>query len=88
MPCSIERSPPGVVARRGLLEGGETVTQNIIWLIIVAGCIAIAIIALGAMGIAVPGWVVSIGWVILVVVVAVLAIKFLVSIVGKPPGDG
>lgn len=51
--------------------------QLLIIAVIVAGCIGIALIAARASGVAVPSWVVSILWIVLAVVVAVMAIKFL-----------
>jgi hypothetical protein len=50
-----------------------------IWIIIVAALAAIVFVALKAMNVAVPPWVLNIVWIVLVAIVAVLAIKFLVG---------
>jgi hypothetical protein len=50
-----------------------------IWLIVLAGIVVITYVGLTALGVAIPGWVVTIFWVVLVVVVVVAAIKFLAT---------
>jgi hypothetical protein len=50
-----------------------------IWIIIVSALAAIVFVALKAMNVAVPPWVLNIVWIVLVAIVAVLAIKFLVG---------
>ena len=63
--------------------------QWIVAVIIIAGCIAILYIVLPQLGVSIPGWVISIFWVCLVVVVAIAAIRFLMSLWGGPgPGPG
>lgn len=52
----------------------------LIFAVIVIGACAIAYIACKAMGVEVPDWVVKIGWVIVIVVVAVVAIRFLATL--------
>jgi hypothetical protein len=51
----------------------------ITWVIIIAAAIAILVIALRAMGMAVPAWAVNIFWVVLIAVVAILAIKIVMG---------
>ena len=54
----------------------------LIWLIIIAGIVAIAIIVLRNMpGLNIPTWVQQILWVILLVVIGVAAIRFLLYVV-------
>jgi len=48
--------------------------------VILIGCVAIAYIACRAMGVVVPDWVMKIGWVIVIVIVAVIAIRFLLTL--------
>jgi hypothetical protein len=64
----------------------KNIVSLIITFIIVAACVAIAVVACSAMGIAIPGWVMQIGWIIVIVVVAVVAIKFVVSVTGGGEG--
>ncbi len=52
-----------------------------IWVIIVAAIVAIAFIACRAMGVAIPGWVVQVFWVVIIAVVCIFAIKLLMSAV-------
>jgi hypothetical protein len=52
-----------------------------IWIIIVAAVAAIVFVALRTMGVAIPGWVVQIFWIVVVAIVCILAIKFLVGAV-------
>ncbi len=54
-----------------------SLVQWIVIAIVLAGIIGIALIAIRAAGIEIPGWVIQILWIVLVVVVAVVAIKFL-----------
>ncbi len=48
--------------------------------IVVAGIIGIALVVVRQAGIAIPGWVIQILWIVLAVVVAVVAIKFLAGL--------
>jgi hypothetical protein len=52
-----------------------------IWIIIVAAVAAIVWVALRTMGVAIPGWVMQVFWILVVAVVCILAIKFLVGAV-------
>ncbi len=56
---------------------GYGLIQWIVIAIVLAGVIGIAMIAIKAAGIDIPGWVIQILWIVLVVIVAVVAIKFL-----------
>lgn len=51
----------------------------VLTLIIVAAVVAIALVAIRAMGVDVPPWVVQILWILVIAIVAVAAIKFLVG---------
>jgi hypothetical protein len=59
---------------------GGTLVQYVIIAVIVCGVIGIGMIALRQSGIAIPPFVISIAWIVLVVVVAILAIKFIASL--------
>jgi hypothetical protein len=63
-----------------VLPQGWTWGNVLIAVVIVAACVAVVYIALRAYGITVPPWVAQIGWVLVVAVVAVLAIRFLLSL--------
>lgn len=60
--------------------GSWSLAQILIAIIIVAGCVAVTWIVLRNLGIGIPGWVVQIFWVCVLVFVAILAIKFLMSL--------
>jgi hypothetical protein len=59
---------------------GYSLLQVLIAVVIVAGAVAILYIVLQRMGIAIPDWVVQIFWILVVVLVAILAFKFLFSL--------
>lgn len=48
-----------------------------IWLIIIAGICAVGAIVLNRLGVQIPEWVKNICWVLVVVFIGVIAIKFL-----------
>ncbi len=54
--------------------------ELLIFVIVIAACIGIAAIAVKASGINIPAWVIQIFWIVLVVVVAIFAIRFLLSL--------
>lgn len=56
-----------------------TLVHWIIIAIVVAGVIGIAIVVFRQAGISVPAWAVQIFWIVAVVVVAILAIKFILT---------
>jgi hypothetical protein len=62
--------------------GKYSVTQILIAVVCIAGMIAIVYVAMGVFGIAIPAWFITILWILAVVVVAVLAIKFISSLWG------
>ncbi len=49
--------------------------------IVIAGIVGIALVVIRQAGIAIPGWVIQILWIVLAVVVAVVAIKFLAGMI-------
>lgn len=53
----------------------------VIWLIVICGVIGIGLVVVRACGIKIPGWVIQIFWIVIVVVVAIFAIKLILSIV-------
>jgi len=58
-----------------------TLIQWIVIVIVIAGIIGIALVVVRQAGISIPGWVVQILWIVLAVVVAVVAIKFLAGLI-------
>lgn len=52
----------------------------IVWLIIICAVVAIAYVAFRTMGVQPPAWAVQIFWIVVVAAVAILAIKFLMSL--------
>jgi hypothetical protein len=57
-----------------------TIGQWVITAIIVAAILAILMILVRAWGIQIPPWVIQIGWICLVAVIAVVAIRFLLRL--------
>lgn len=51
-----------------------------VWIIIVAAVVAIVFVACKAMGVAIPGWVIQVLWILVAAAVCVWAIKFLMSL--------
>lgn len=51
-----------------------------IWIIILAAVVAIVFIACKAMGVAIPGWVINVFWVLVIAAVCIWAIKFLMTL--------
>lgn len=60
--------------------GNYTPGQLAIYVVVALGVAAVVYIAAGAMGIAIPMWIIHIAVVCLVVVVAALAIRFIMSV--------
>lgn len=54
--------------------------EFIIAIIVLAAIIAVMYVALRQFGITIPGWVIQIFWILVVCVVAILAIRFLMSL--------
>lgn len=59
---------------------GMGLIQLLIAVIIIAGCIGIALIAVRASGVAIPSWVMSIFWIVVVCTAAIFAIRFLAGV--------
>jgi hypothetical protein len=51
--------------------------QILIFLIVACGIIGVALVAFRSTGVGIPDWVVKIFWIVAVVVIAVMAIRFL-----------
>lgn len=60
--------------------GGGGIGELLVWIIILAGIVAIVYIALRQFGITIPPFVVQIFWVVICVVLAVIAIRFLLTL--------
>ena len=60
---------------------GLTFLQLIIWIMVIAGCIGILYVVLKQVGVAIPGWFVTICWIVAVVVVGIVAVKLLASLI-------
>ena len=54
---------------------GISIVQLLILVVVIAACVALVWIALRQFGIAIPGWVVQIFWIVVVAFVVILAIK-------------
>ena len=63
------------------IVAGYSIPQFMIILIVACAVIGIAMIAIRQTGIQIPPWVIQILWIVLVAIVAVVAIRFLVSAV-------
>ncbi len=59
---------------------GYTFGEIAIAIIIIAAVVAVVYIALRQFGVAIPPWVIQIFWVMCVAVVAILAVRFLLSL--------
>lgn len=62
------------------LAGGGAIGDYAIWIIIVAAIVAIVWIALAVFKISPPAWAIQMFWVLVVAFVAILAIRFLMSL--------
>lgn len=58
----------------------QFIVRTAIIIVIVAGIIAALWLGLGVLGVSIPGWVITLFWILVVVVVIVTAIKFLASL--------
>jgi hypothetical protein len=61
---------------------GYSIVQLAIFLIIACAVVGIALVAIRQSGVAVPGWAVTIFWIVVVALVAIFAIKLLVGAAG------
>jgi len=59
--------------------GGYSLFQLAIFIVVVAGLVAVVVIILKQLGVTVPQWLQAILWVILVVIVGIFAIKVIAS---------
>lgn len=64
-----------------LAAGSYDLIHIIIVCIVLAGIIGIFLVVIRQAGINIPGWVLTILWIVLAVVVAVIAIKFLAGFI-------
>lgn len=54
--------------------------EILVLIIVVAACIGILYVALRAFGVGIPPWVVQIFWIVVVAFVAILAIRFVLTL--------
>lgn len=57
-----------------------SLVEIIVGIIVLAAVIAILLVALKAFGITIPPWVVQIFWIVVVAVVAIVAIRFILTL--------
>jgi hypothetical protein len=58
----------------------SSITEWLVWIVIVAACVGIMYVALRVFGVAIPEWALKIFWICVVAVVAILAIRFVASL--------
>jgi hypothetical protein len=63
--------------------GGYSLVQFAVLIIVIAAIVGIVWVILNQMGVAIPGFIVQIAWIILAAFVGILALYFLVSLVGR-----
>jgi ABC-type multidrug transport system permease subunit len=75
--------------RRQLAERGRgvewTVGRWLIAAVVVAAMLAVVYVVLGAMGVVIPAFVVTIFWILFVAALGVVAVKFLLSLWSRGP---
>ena len=59
---------------------GMGIGEFVIWAVIVAGVIAIGIVVMNELGYRPPPWAVKIFWIVVLIVVAILAIRFVMTL--------
>jgi len=59
---------------------GYSIAQLAIAIVIIAAVVALMFVALKQFGIAIPGWVIQIFWILVVAVVVILAIRFVAGL--------
>lgn len=69
-----------MTALLALNPGAWSIGDIVIAIVIIAAVVAVMYIALRQFGVAIPPWVIQIFWVVVVAVVAILAIRFLLSL--------
>lgn len=62
-----------------LAMAGYSIGQIAIAVIVVAAIVAVVYVGLGKMGVAIPPWVVSIFWILVVAFICIAAIRLLMS---------
>lgn len=62
------------------LASGMSIGNLLIWIVVIAACIAIVGVALHQFNVQIPPWVIHIGWILLVAVVAVFALRFVLTL--------
>ncbi len=66
-----------------LFQGGMAawgLVDMIVAIIIVAACVGVLYVVLGVFGFKVPPWVITIFWIVVAAVVAIMAIRFIASL--------
>ena len=58
--------------------------QKIIWAIAILGAIGVLLILLPVFGVAIPGYIVQIFWVVVAVCVGIMAVKFIAQQASTP----
>jgi len=59
--------------------GGYSLIQLAIFIIVVAGVVAIVVVILKQLGVTIPPWLIAILWIVLAVIVGIFAIKVIAS---------
>lgn len=59
---------------------GMPLSELLVWVVIIAACIALVYVALRRFGVAIPPWVVEVFWIVVVAVVVIVAIRFVAGL--------
>lgn len=59
--------------------GAYSLVQWLILAMVIAGIIGVVFVIIRATGVAIPGWIIQVGWIVLAVLIGVVAVKFLAS---------
>lgn len=59
----------------------EEVKKWLVVIVVIIGALAVCYVVANAVGIAIPGFIITILWIVLAVVIGVAAIKFIMSLV-------
>jgi hypothetical protein len=54
--------------------------QLLIYVVVIAACVALAVIAIRQFGISIPSWVAQVFWVVVVAAVVIVAIRFVLAL--------
>jgi hypothetical protein len=65
------------------MGGGYSLIQIAVFIIVIAAVVGIVYVILNQMGVAIPGFIIQIIWIILAAFVGIAALYFLVSLVGR-----